>query len=204
MHDSFNKFNKNIERVKILGGFYSAICSLTTPALDPSDILRSQIVLVVSAMDAFIHDITRVGMLEISENKRPSTDKYNNFKISILSLSRSFTGATFSECLEDEVRRSHGYLAFQQPGKISDALNFFSSLDLWNSIGRKLGKDAKDLKNELSLIVQRRDKIAHEADSDPSYPNARWPITLPDVNHAINFIELIGTEIYNLVTQANP
>lgn len=53
-----------------------------------------------------------------------------------------------------------------------------------------MGKSDKDIKQQLSLIVDRRNKIAHEADIDPSYGiGNRWNINQILVNDAVNFLE---------------
>lgn len=52
-----------------------------------------------------------------------------------------------------------------------------------------MGTSAKDIKDRLDLIVDRRNKIAHEADIDPSYPDTRWPIDEQLVSDTVGFIE---------------
>jgi hypothetical protein len=41
----------------------------------------------------------------------------------------------------------------------------------------------------LSLIAERRNKIAHEGDLQPSVPRTPWPITRSDVTEVATFIE---------------
>ncbi len=67
MNRAIDQFNINIETVKHLGVIYSAFENHLTPAVDLSDILRSEIVLAVSALDCFIHDLVRIGMSKIFE-----------------------------------------------------------------------------------------------------------------------------------------
>ena len=50
-------------------------------ALDLTDLLRSQIVMVVSALDHYIHEITRIGMLEVYDGKRPQTPAFLRFQV---------------------------------------------------------------------------------------------------------------------------
>lgn len=50
------------------------------------------------------------------------------------------------------------------------------------------------------LVVDRRNKIAHEADIDPSFPGKRWPIDDVLVDDAISFIENIAETIYMIVS----
>jgi hypothetical protein len=188
MNTAIQNFDANMQRVRELGGLYNALESLTTSVIDKSDILRSQLVLGVSALDFYVHEIVYLGMLEIVDGIRQSTPAYDNYKISM----RSFTAVLpFREVFANEVREKHSYLAFQQPDKIADAIRLVSTIVLWEEVATVTGKTARDLKEQLRLIVDRRNKIAHEADIDPSYPGARWPITESDVNDALVFIESV-------------
>ena len=72
------------------------------------------------------------------------------------------------------------FSSFQQPDKIADAIRLFSDVKLWQQVALELAIPEQDVKARLKLIVDRRNKIAHEADVDPSFPNMRWPITESD------------------------
>ncbi|MBD0303213.1 MAG: hypothetical protein ICV85_13895, partial [Tolypothrix sp. T3-bin4] len=78
-----------------------------------------------------------------------------------------------------------------------------SNKKLWEEVSINMGrlaKDTEDIKNQLSLIVDRRNKIAHEADIDPSYPiGDRWPIDELLVNEAVDFIEQVVESIHNIL-----
>lgn len=64
----------------------------------------------------------------------------------------------------------------------------------------KLGKSVKEVKQELSAIVDRRNKIAHEADIDPTYGiGNRWNIDESQVNDAVNFIEQLVENIHQIL-----
>jgi RiboL-PSP-HEPN len=62
-----------------------------------------------------------------------------------------------------------------------------------------LGLDTKQLKNRLRLVVDRRNKIAHEADMDPSYPGTRWPINPSDVASALDLVKQVCHAIDGVV-----
>jgi len=95
--------------------------------------------------------------------------------------------------LEAEIRDRHSFLSFQQPDKIADAVRLFSGINLWQAVGAALGQDESAIKSRLRLTVDRRNKIAHEADLDPSYPGARWPISEADATESRQFIaDLVG------------
>ena len=178
----------NIGRVRTLGGLYCALNSLTTPLVDGSDILRSQIVLSVSALDHYIHAIIRTGMLEVYSGKRPTTDAFLKFPVSADVLMASNSGGSGIALFEEEIRERHSFLSFQQPDRVADAIRLFSSCKLWEEVGAIMGPTPTDIKTRLKLIVDRRNKIAHEADLDPSFPDVRWPITSSDADAVTDYI----------------
>lgn len=198
MNKAISIFRENIERVRHLGGINAALRSLTTGVVDTSDILRAQIVLALSALDHYIHEITVAGMIEILSGTRPSTDAFLKFRVSMdVVISSGATNRII--VLEAEIRERHSYLSFQHPDKIADAIRLFSDVQLWRDVSAIMSMPAPDIKNTLRLIVDRRNKIAHEADIDPSYPGSRWPISDRDVNGAINFIESLCEAINTVV-----
>ena len=54
MLDILQQFRDDIERVQTLGALYDILSQQITSALDLTDLLRSQIVMVVSALDHYI------------------------------------------------------------------------------------------------------------------------------------------------------
>ncbi len=102
--------------------------------------------------------------------------------------------------LEDEVRERLGYQSFQQPDKIADAIRLISDKKLWDEVSTKLGIATKDIKQRLSAIVDRRNKIAHEADINPTFGiGSRWNIDEILVNDAVDFIEQVVESIHQVL-----
>lgn len=193
-------FDDNIGRVKVIGGLYDALSDLTTSILDASDLLRSQIVMAVSAVDYYIHEISRQGMLEIFDGRRNPTESFLRFQVSMVTLQQISSSVSSSRILlENEIREKHSYLSFQHPDKIGDAIRLFYPDPLWPSVATSLSISVNDVKTRLKLIVERRNKIAHEADMDPSFPGARWPITKHDVQSTIDFIEKVCGSIHTII-----
>jgi hypothetical protein len=152
-----------------------------------------------SALDHFVHEITRVGMIEVWRGIRIATPAYLKFSVS-LNVTTLLIGQVGADVhLETEIRTRHGYSSFQQPEDIADAIRLFSTVELWKEVGALLGEDPQELKAQLKLIVARRNKIAHEADIDPSYPGQRWPIGRQDAEDALSFVEKVGEAIFKLV-----
>ncbi len=153
--------------------------------------LRAQIVMIVSALDLYIHEITRVGMLEVYSGNRPQTDAFLRFQVTLDSAIDGIANPHVSNWLDIEIRERHSHLSFQDPDNIADAVRRFSSCELWPSVARHLNLDVQEVKIRLRTIVKRRNQIVHEADLDPTYPGTvnRWPITPSDVISTIDFVQ---------------
>jgi len=199
MQPAINQFRSNIAKVKALGGLHQALTQLTTTALDASDLLRAQIVMAVSALDHYIHEVSRLGMLEVYDGLRTSTPSFDKFQVSMDSVRAHSAGGSGNAWFESEIREKHSYLSFQHPDRITEAIRLFSSVQPWPSVAALLQMNTGDVKTRLRVIVDRRNKIAHEADSDPSYPGARWPISKRDVTSAISFIETLCEAIHTVI-----
>jgi hypothetical protein len=195
-----DRYLANLSRARDLRALVVNLKVSTGGALDLTDILRAAIVAAVSAFDTFIHEITRIGMVEIFQATRPKTDAFGRFPVSMDSVLLVVATPGLTKWLEDEIKRQHSWLAFQQPDKVADAIRLFSAKELWKEIGALLGIDAKSAKNRLGLIVDRRNKIAHEADLDPTSPGSRWPIDEALVQDTIDTLEQIGNAIFQVVT----
>lgn len=199
MQSAIQQLRVNIERVRAIGGLYEALGHLTTPAVDASDLLRTQIVMAVSALDYYIHEIARVGMLEVYSGQRPQTAAFQRFQVTMDNVLIGLSAPGANTWLETEIREKHGYLSFQNPDRIADAVRLFSSCELWSSVASQLGMTVEDAKTQRQLIVDRRHKIVHEADIDPSYPGSRWPISSTDSVYAVDFLHNLCEAIHSVV-----
>jgi len=246
MLSALDQFRISIARVRDLISIHNSVKAQSTSALDLSDILRAALVLAVSALDYYVHEVVTLGILEIHRGQRSepnpppnsSQSTFSRFQVSLggarqerliamdiaswleneiqqsqgsLFLQQSYTVSALlpaisnsvlnrlnnASWLEDEVRERLGYQSFQQPDKIADAIRLISDKKLWDEVATKLGISAKDVKQQLSAIVDRRNKIAHEADIDPTFGiGSRWYIDEILVNDAVGFIEQVVESIH--------
>ena len=199
MHSAQSQFRENLKRCRELGELAIAVKRLTSSAIDVSDIWRAQIVLVVSALDQFIHELVRLGMVESAKGNRSKTESYMRFDLPLVATESAIKGIPPEVWVGEFVRKKHAWQSFQDPDKLADAIRLVSSIKLWESVGTELGQKPKDLKIRLKLIVDRRNQIAHEADLDPSSPGFRWAIDAVMVNDTIDFVERLGNAIFKIV-----
>jgi hypothetical protein len=198
MRRALDQFKVNIERTKELSQTVSAINRITTSAVDLSDFLRAEIVSAVSALDYFVHEYVRIGMIEIYKGNRIATDAYYKFPIPLKSAHLVKINITDEQWLDEVIRTKHSWLSFQDPDRIADAIRLISPVSIWDVVGRAIGESPGDIKAHLKIIVDRRNKIAHEADMDPTSPNTRWPINKEIAEDAVNYIQKIVEAIYDI------
>ena len=199
MQSALDQFQGNIARVRNLGGIYRALEGQTTAAVDLSDLLRAELVLAVSALDQYIHELVRLGMLEINQGARQETPAFTRFSIPLRTVGQWLLDPDDEQWFDSEIRSQLGRRSFQQPDRIAEAVRLFSGDTLWVSVGRNLGLPEQDVRTRLQLIVDRRNKIAHESDLNPASFGDRWPIDTLLVDTAVEFIERVGEAIFAVV-----
>ena len=114
MQVAIDQFRANIARVRNLRVVYNALNVQTTAVIDLSDILRSELVMAVSTLDLYIHEIVRLGMLEVYRGTRPETSAFLRFQISLEGVRQAISDATNDNWLDNEIRERHGWRSFQR------------------------------------------------------------------------------------------
>lgn len=198
MLSALSQFDENLKRTRDLGTLAAAVQGMTTAAIDVSDIWRAQIVLVVSALDYFVHEIARLGMIQVAKATRAKTDAYLRFQMPVSAVESAINGLPHEIWVGETVREKHSWLSFQDPDKLADAIRLISNVKLWDAVSAEIGLPAQDVKTRLRVVVDRRNKIAHEADLDPANPGFRWSIDSIMVNNTIDFIETLGKAIFKV------
>lgn len=182
-----------------LAGIFSRFTSSTTSALDLSDILRAELVLGVSTLDHYIHSIVEEGMLEIYQGNRKPTDSFNKFNVDLANIPKVIQDPLDTNWLKNQIHKNLSHQSFQKSNKISAILKLFSDKNIWSDVAILLKMNKNHVTLQLDLIIDRRNKIAHEADVEPTYPGKRWTITEKMVNGSIIHIENICEKIFLIV-----
>jgi hypothetical protein len=172
-----------------------------TGILQPEELLRSEWVARVSALDLYIHELVAQQMLATFEGRRPASPAFLRFQISVEALHRIRGAATPSDsgaAFDLHVREQLGRITYQAPDDIAAGIRLCSPVELWNEVALRLGASqatmverAKRLKTELSLIVRRRNIIAHEGDLQQSPLRDPWPISRTDLAFVGDQIERV-------------
>jgi RiboL-PSP-HEPN len=254
MQSALDQFRISIGRVRDLIALHNSVKAQATGVLDVSDMLRASLVLAVSALDYYVHEVVTLGMLEIHRGNRPepissanaTQSAFSRFQVSLGGarqdrltaidiaswleselqqsqgydfLQQSHTISALiptisvsildklsnTSWLESEIRERLGYQSFQQADKIAEAIRYISGKKLWEEVAAKISEPTKnitaqDIKQQLNSIVDRRNKIAHEADIDPTFNiGSRWNIDELLVGDAVDFIEILVESIHQVL-----
>lgn len=195
MKASIEDFLEDLGRVKDLHQTVIALRAQTTPAVDLDDVLRAEYVLAVSAFDRFMHEFVRLGMLETASGRRKATSHFQRYQVG---LGAAVSSDPLGVWLDGEIRTRNSLLSFQRADKVADAVRLIGDVKLWEEVGNLLGASASDTKNRLNLVVDRRNKIAHEFDRDPSSPGSRWPINEAILKDTVTFLEQVARAIFDV------
>lgn len=197
MRDPVISFRESIDSIRTLHALHKHLIGLL-PAMDLSEILRAEIVLAVSAFDCFIHDIVRKGIVDIFENQREGDSKYNNFCIPISIVKQMLTTDNESErqeLLQVSVKKILSKDSYQSPSSIENALQIISITKIWSSIREEMQMSPDDIKRKLGVIINRRNKIAHEADIKNHVDSTKNEIERDDIDDVIDFITKLTESI---------
>ncbi|RHV12575.1 hypothetical protein DXB73_09990 [Clostridium sp. OM05-6BH] len=196
-HKRFVKLVQDTQNVETLYNYFEH----SVVPVDISDLLRWQWVQCISAFDKFVHDVVRVGMVEIFLENRTPTPKYNTFQIDIQTYGDMINNIIDASLIfERKIILKHGFLAFQDPSKVADALSYiWNENDKWGKISNLMGMSKDDCTTYLRNIVIRRNQIVHEGDYTDSL-SRRQDIFLQDVIDIRDYILKLGQAIYDCVS----
>lgn len=207
-------FNDVWQRADMLGALHAFVSNQGTAALKPGELLRADWVARVSALDLYVHELVAQRMSRIVYGELPQTPAFRRFRVSTETSIRmkDRPEAEARAAYDLDVREQFGIQTFQAPDKIADAIRLCSPVKLWSEVAidqnpgaspTKIEAFSKSIKATLSLIVDRRNKIAHEGDLQPSMPREPWPIAEPDLLEVRSFIQKIVTSIDRVLTSAD-
>lgn len=205
MTSSFAVFKEIIKETRNSSSLYSYLQNVVHPPYDYSDLLRWQWAQSVSALDKLIHDLVRVGMLEIFQGNRAPTSKFLTFPVSLQTHEQMRRTPNLSySILEQEIVRKHSFLAFQDPDKIADALAYiWAEPHKWAVLAQHFGMTESAIRVQVKNISIRRNQIVHEGDYSSNLLQ-RQSIVASDVEDVLTFVSSLGEAIYNVIAAIPP
>lgn len=203
MRNSIDIFRSNMQSVKELHALHKYFSDLLK-AVDLSEILRSEYVLVVSAMDRFFHDIVREKLLKIDSStiSKLNISAQKEFPISLYTVKLIFEESDANirkKLLETDLKRGLEKISFQSSSSIESAMKLIGCKKIWEQLGKRLSLYPNDIKKQIDIIIRRRNIIAHQADISNDSTLEKNRIERTDVDEEIAFIEKIVEEIQLII-----
>lgn len=173
-----------------LGVLYDSLVTIGIPQPRADELLRAEWVMRLAALDLYVHELLASRMVSQFESGASPYPGFSNFRLSAEAMWRIVNASSPGEksaAFDLDVRAQISHLTFQMPDKIADAIRYTSDVQLWKEIARhqnpganpaQLQNHQNALNTELSSMVQRRNKIAHEGDLGRTVPREKLPITL--------------------------
>ena len=161
-------FDKNIEAISNIGAIYQYMQKQVT-AFDITELLRAEFVLIVSALDFYVHEVVRNGLVRKFKSGSCGTNNSINIPLSTVRiLLDTKTAEEQTSILDKQIGAIICRDSYQAPRAIERAFNLIDIEKIWTKIGKFIGKPGSEVRSTLTLIIDRRNKIAHEADIDPT------------------------------------
>lgn len=207
MHRAIQQFAVNLQSAKQLGVVYLAFADKVTEAINLDELLRAEIVLAVSAVDCYIHDVVRIGMSRLFFGAAQEPNAFLNGTISLGCAKRLSAAQPVDRpaLVEEEIRRLHGFRTFQSADNISQALAVIGIQAIWDKVGRALALPAADMRRQVDIIVDRRNRIAHEGDIDPTMGvGTKYQIDHTMVAQSVSLLERVAGAIHDVVLAEGP
>lgn len=188
-----NMFDEDISNVK----------KLFNTQIDDSieNIYRSQIVLLASIYDFYMHNIYKFGFLQIYKGKWVDNSFYNKQKITMEYLHYAMESeddhSWLLNCL-NETNRSITMMSYDSLANNCKIIGLKLKKIIAKLYSNKVinGDDKEALKAELAKVYTKRNSIAHQFDRSHRDGNT-LPVTHEEVNKMIGFIEALGAALYD-------
>ena len=171
---------------------------------EAEDLLRFQIVYLMSALDFFMHELYSYGILKIFQHQKRKTERYKSFRVPLELVEQAlFDGENIQHHLKKMITEINQTFTFMHPSRIKELLHTIGYADAFSKAQRVLRKkgilrDGEALAPLLEKIYIRRNKISHQTDIEHGGPN-RLSISLEEVRHYRDVIFHAVETIYETV-----
>jgi len=117
MNRALQQFEINLEGTRQLGVIYMAFSDKVTEAIKLEELLRAEVVLAVSALDCYVHDIVRIGMGRAFNASSGEPNAFLSFGVTFAFVKSFLTATSLIEktaLVDQEIRRAHGSKRFNR------------------------------------------------------------------------------------------
>ena len=182
-------YERNSKTVKELYDIYNAVIShLPLLAQCADEILRAQLVLIVSAFDCYMHDCVRIGLMGTYCGLRDNAGPFQvSFEL-LVAIEKGETAQEKRQLLESALGKKLSEESYHSPKGVEHAMSLIGIKKIWTLLSANMHMNACDIRTQLGLIVDRRNKIVHEADYN-LITGLKSPISISHVEAVVDFMD---------------
>lgn len=167
-----------------------------------NNILRSQIVFLESALDFYIHELSKFGIIKMFNGYWSKTERYNNLKVDMKLIDSAINNPESSDWLLkyiNDKNKREVYISFESMKEQLNLLGIEFNSVINNAFCNKVDSDGNLLNGRKIIkdLFNRRNEIAHQ--SDRNHFNAEQnDITKEYVLESIEHVKSIVIAIHNI------
>lgn len=182
-------FEFNINRARDLIALGQSVGAMTAGHVDASDMYRASLVQGVAALDHYVHGVILDRSVDILLSRLPSPAVASKIGLPVAAV-QEILGAA-SEAEREQRARTHlverlGKETYQRSAAIGTGLASVGVPQVW---ANGFSDPPQPYLLALDLVVGRRNRIAHECDSDPALPGAVVALSAADALDGLRSVE---------------
>lgn len=169
---------------------------------DGENVWRSQIIFLDSALDFYLHELTKYGLWKIFKGDWPKTEKYNNLKVKMPFLEKAIENVDDKSWFNDYVNNEFSSVSMMSYDVVKDQMNLLgvNVSEIADKAFYFRGAEEKTvdkLKRRINELYGRRNLIAHQSDRK-AHNAEREKITQADVEAFVGDIKKIVDAIHSV------
>lgn len=204
LEDIRQHFNENLDHIKQQ---YNVAESLIESGKieDAENIWRSQIVFLDSALDFYLHELTKYGLLKMFEGEWRRTVKYNNLSVKIPFIEKALSAPEENEWFKEFSNEVFSNVPMMSFDAVKSQINLIGLKlsEIADNAFYCAGSDEKTqdkLKRRIKELYDRRNLIAHQSDRK-AHNAERESISREMVESFVKDVEKIVDAIHNNALQ---
>lgn len=183
------QFSQNVSRARDLVGLGQSIGNMTHGLVDSSDLYRYGLVQAVAALDAYVHGVVLDRAVDVLLGRLPSSTASPRVGLDISAVQQLLAAASPAD--QELAARTHvaqrlARETFQRPDDVASAFAMVGVSKVWSTA---FPSDPSGSMTQISLVVDRRNRIVHSCDIDPVSPATVTPLSDADALSAIDTVE---------------
>ena len=162
-----HNFNRSIDEINARVDYENR--NLTSPMKE--ELFRAEVVMLVSALDYYLYEVLKTGIIQIYLNDRECTERFTNLRVPMRYVTSALENPESNEWLSEAIVEIFGTTSFQSVKQIKFVLSVISSStgnQLFRSVADNLPITKSQLEISITSLCQRRHQIAHNCDIPPN------------------------------------